>query len=139
MKYLKEKGMEAGHYFKGIKMHLYENKSKILAQNSSKELPLKLVIQKILEKIKEIAIKEISKNRPYLAYETQKIKWVLTVPAIWDEHQKSIMMESCIGSGLINRNAGKSLFFALDPELLLYIALSIKKLIENILKRENII
>ena len=47
-------------------MELYENKSTITAKNSGKELPLKLVIQKVLEKIKEIAIKEISKNRPYL-------------------------------------------------------------------------
>ena len=47
-------------------MHLYENKNYILANNSGKELPLKLVIQRVLEKLKELAIKEISKNRPYL-------------------------------------------------------------------------
>ena len=116
VQYLKEKGMETNHYFKGIKMHLYENKSTIIAQNSGKELPLKLVIQKVLENIKELAIKEISKSRPKLAKETNKIKWVVTVPAIWDEHQKSIMMESCIGAGLITRNTDKSLFFALEPE-----------------------
>ena len=115
-KYLKEKGLETGHYFKAIKMELYENKSTIIAKNSGKELPLKLVIQKVLETIKDIAIKEISKNRPYLEKEQEKIKWVVTVPAIWDEHQKSIMMESCIGAGLINKNTDKSLFFALEPE-----------------------
>jgi hypothetical protein len=116
VKFLKEKGLNTGHYFKGIKMELYENKSTIIAKNSGKELPLKLVIQKVLEKIKEIAIKEISKNRPYLNNQQEKIKWVVTVPAIWDEHQKSIMMESCIGAGLINDKTDKSLFFALEPE-----------------------
>ena len=116
VKFLKEKGLNTGHYFKGIKMELYENKSTIIAKNSGKELPLKLVIQKVLEKIKEIAIKEISKNRPYLNNQPEKIKWVVTVPAIWDEHQKSIMMEACIGAGLINDNTDKSLFFALEPE-----------------------
>ena len=116
VKFLKEKGLDTGHYFKGIKMHLYENKSMIMAQNSGKELPLKLVIQKVLETIKEIAIKEISKNRPHLEKETEKIKWVVTVPAIWNEHQKSIMMESCVGAGLLNENTDKSLFFALEPE-----------------------
>ena len=116
IKFLKEKGLEVGNYFKGIKMHLYENKSTIIAQNSGKELPLQLVIQKVLEKIKELAIKEISKNRPYLEKETEKIKWVVTVPAIWNEHQKSIMMKSCIEAGLINKNTDKSLFFALEPE-----------------------
>ena len=115
-KFLKEKGLQIGHYFKGIKMLLYENKSIIIAQNSGKELPLKLVIQKILEKIKELAIKEIKKNRPHLEKETEKIKWVVTVPAIWDEHQKNIMMESCIGAGLVNQNTDRSLFFALEPE-----------------------
>ena len=116
VKFLKEKGLEIGHYFKDIKMLLYENKNTIVAKNSGKELPLKLVIQKILEKIKELAIKEIAKNRPYLEKETEKIKWVVTVPAIWNEHQKSIMMESCIGAGLVNQNTDRSLFFALEPE-----------------------
>ena len=116
VKFLKEKGMEMGHYFKGIKMHLYENKNTIMANNTGKELPLKLVIQRVLEKLKEIAIKEISKNRPKLAQETEKIKWVVTVPAIWDEHQKSIMMEACKDAGLMNQYTDKSLFFALEPE-----------------------
>ena len=116
VKFLEEKGMETGHYFKGIKMLLYENKSTIIAKNSGKELPLKLVIQKVLEKVKEIAIKEISKNRPCLMKETEKIRWVVTVPAIWDEHQKSIMMESCFGAGLVNQSTDRSLFFALEPE-----------------------
>ena len=116
VKYLNENGLETNHYFKNIKMHLYENKDRIIAQNSGKELPLKLVIQKILEIIKKKAIEEISKQRNYLLNETEKIKWVVTVPAIWDEHQKSIMMESCIGAGLIKKNADKSLFFALEPE-----------------------
>ena len=116
VKFLKEKGLETGHYFKDIKMHLYEKKSTIIANNSGKELPLKLVIQKVLETIKDIAIKEIAKNRPHLEKETEKIKWVVTVPAIWDEQQKSVMMESCEGAGLINDNTDKSLFFALEPE-----------------------
>jgi len=116
VKFLKEKGLETGHYFKGIKMLLYENKETIKASNSGKEFPLKLVIQKVLEEIKKIAIKEISKNRPYLTQQTQKIKWVVTVPAIWNEHQKSIMMESCVAAGLVNDNTDKSLFFALEPE-----------------------
>ena len=114
--YLKEKGLETNHYFKDIKMQLYENKKTIKAKNTGKEFPLKLVIQKVLEKIKELAIKEISKSRPRLGRETDKIKWVVTVPAIWNESQKSIMMESCIGAGLISRNTDKSLFFALEPE-----------------------
>ena len=114
VQYLSEKGFETNHYFKGIKMNLYENNNFITAQNSDKTLPLKLVIQKVLEKVKELAIKEISKLRPKL--QEHKIKWVVTVPAIWDEYKKNIMMESCIGAGLINTDTDKSLFFALEPE-----------------------
>ena len=116
IKFLKEKGLETGHYFKGIKMKLYENNKTITSIKSGKELPLELVIQKILETIKEIALKEISKNRSYLEKQTEKIKWVVTVPAIWNEHQKSVMMDSCIAAGLVNNNTDKSLFFALEPE-----------------------
>ena len=112
--HLKEKGLEAGHYFKGIKMNLYENKDIIEANNSGKKVPLKIVIQKVLEEIKKLAIKQISQNRP--GFNDKKIKWVVTVPAIWDDRQKSIMMESCVMAGLVDQNTDKSLFFALEPE-----------------------
>ena len=114
VKYLKEKGLEAGHYFKEIKMKLYEKKKFIKSKNTDKELPLKLIIQKVLEAIKKLVIEEIRKNRPDLKEE--KIKWVVTVPAIWTEYEKNVMMESCIDAGLINENTDKSLFFALEPE-----------------------
>ena len=134
-KYLKEKGLESGHYFKDIKMELYENKENIKAKNSEKVLPLITVIQKIIESIKYIAIKEISENRQYLAEKTERIKWVVTVPAIWDEHQKSVMMESCINAGLIDNNTDKSLFFALEPEAAsLYCSIN-KEIDRNYLKK----
>ena len=38
------------------------------------ELSVKLVLQKVLEKFKELTIIEITKNRPYLERETEKIK-----------------------------------------------------------------
>ena len=79
--YLKKKGFEAGYYFKEIKMNLYEKKKEIQAKNSNKILPLTLVIQRVLEKLKELAIAEIRKNRPN---EENNIKYVVTVPAIWE-------------------------------------------------------
>ena len=39
-RYLIEKGLKIGHYFKDIKIQLYENKSIIEAKNSGKKLPL---------------------------------------------------------------------------------------------------
>ena len=66
-----------------------------------------------MEKFKELTIIEIINNTPHLERETEKIRCVVTVPAIWDEHQKNIMMESCIGAGLVNENINQSLFFKL--------------------------
>ncbi len=86
--YLKEKGINTGHYFKDIKMHLYENKSSIKSQNSDKEIPLKIVIQRIFWKIKEIFVKEISIYRPYLLRQTDKIKWVITDLQYWKKIKK---------------------------------------------------
>ena len=112
--YLKEKGMNVGNYFKEIKMHLYSKKNEIESSNSKIKLPLTLVIQKVLEKLKELAVIELKKLRKNIS--ESNIKWVVTVPAIWEDFQKGIMMEASIKAGLINENTDKSLFFALEPE-----------------------
>ena len=83
IRHLIQKGPNCGNYFNDIKMNLYENKSSIKSQNSDKEIPLKIVIQRIFWKIKEIFVKEISIYRPYLLRQTDKIKWVITDLQYW--------------------------------------------------------
>ena len=113
-KFMKKRRDNQIHYFKNIKMNLYEKNKSIISDNSNLILPLELVIQKFLEKIKFEAIKHIKEMRPYI---TEKdIKWVVTVPAIWEEGAKAIMMEACIKANIVNKNTDKSLFFALEPE-----------------------
>ena len=112
--YLKEKGLNSGNYFKGIKMNLYSKFKYIKAQNNGKSFELAKVIEKCLEKIKNLAIEELRKLRNNI--NESNIKWVVTVPAIWENFQKNIMMDACVNSGLIDRNEDKSLFFALEPE-----------------------
>ena len=90
IKYLKEKGLENFHYFKEIKMKLYEKEKIITSKNTNKELDLELVIQKVLEKIKQLAIEDIGKKRPYLKEQKEKFKWVVTVPAIWTNIKKML-------------------------------------------------
>ena len=115
--YRKTNGFKKDYlYFKGIKMKLYKNQKEIKAQNTDFSLELEFVIRKVLETIKKYAIEEISNCRPNLGKELEKIKWVVTVPAIWEESQKNLMMESCKNAGLIDKNTDKSLFFALEPE-----------------------
>ena len=131
LEYLKIKGGKAGNYFKDIKMNLYEKKKQIKANNSEKVLPLALVIQRVLEKLKELAIAEIKKIRPN---SINNIKYVVTVPAIWEEFQKDIMMKACIKAGLIKEEDDKSLFFALEPEAASYYCLKNKSIDQNLMK-----
>ena len=112
--YLKEKGLNAGHYFKEIKMHLYRKEKLIKSSNSNKTLPIIEVIQKILEKLKDLCIDQLTKS--WNDIQETNIKWVVTVPAIWGDFEKDIMIKACEDTGLIGDNVDKSLFFALEPE-----------------------
>jgi len=134
IEYMKKKGTKAGHYFKEIKMNLYEKKTEIQAKNSEKILPLELVIQRVLERIRDLSIADIKKLRPFVQ---DNIKYVVTVPAIWEEFQKNIMMEACIKAGLIKEEDDKSLFFALEPEAASYYCLNNKNIDQNLLKKGN--
>ena len=71
--------------------------------------PLVLVIQRVLEKLKKLAIAEIKKIPPI---SQNIIIYVVTVPSIWEEFQKDIMMKACIKAGFIKEEDDKSLFFA---------------------------
>ena len=90
IQYLKEKGLKAGHCFKGIKMNLYMKNEKIKSKNSNKELPFKLVISKVLETIKEMALKEIELKRPFLKENKDKIKWIVTYQ-LYSQNMKKIL------------------------------------------------
>ena len=114
-------------------MNLYKRKTGIQAKNSGKILPLGLVIQRVLEKLKELAIDEIKKRRPAI----QNIKYVVTIPAIWEEFQKTIMMEASINAGLIRKEDDKSLFFVLEPEAISYYCLKYKGIDQNLIKEGN--
>jgi len=112
--YLRRKGLNSGHYFKGIKMKLYEKKTTITSINTNKKLPLVLVIEKVLETLINLCVDKL--NQSWNFFEESNIKWVVTVPAIWGDFEKGIMMEACINLGLIDEDDDKSLFFALEPE-----------------------
>lgn len=101
-------------YFRRIKMNLYNNQFNIKPENNPQSYPLVQIITKVLEYVKKVAISKIHENRDYITEE--KIKWVVTVPAIWNEKQKGIMIEACEKAKLFNQNTNRSNFFALEPE-----------------------
>ena len=82
--------------------------------NNSKEYPLEDIISKILEYIKENSFKYIQDSHPKITFE--QIKYVVTVPAIWDLSMKGIMIKACEKAGLLNQKTDILNFFALEPE-----------------------
>lgn len=114
-KYIKDNQLIEGElFFQRIKMSLYGNQTTIKPQNQSKEYPLKDIIAKLLGYVKKEAITKIKENRPTI--NENKIKWVVTVPAIWNEKQKGIMIKASEEAGLFNQFTERLKFFALEPE-----------------------
>ena len=104
------------YHFTDIKMKLYDNVTEIKASNNNIKLDIELVIEKILVYIKEKAIKEIQARRPNI--EPSEILWKLTVPAIWRNKSKEIMINASKKAGIIDETIGDEelLFLALEPE-----------------------
>ena len=102
-------------YFKDIKMNLYKKQYYIKSTND-KEVDIEKVIAKILEKISKEATAHIESNFPG-KIDKNKIKWVVTIPAIWEEKSKQIMINASKKAGLINENTDLSLFLALESEV----------------------
>ena len=101
-------------YFKEIKMNLYKNNYLIKSTNGN-EIDIEIIITKMLQKISENAISQIKRADKSITKED--IKWIVTIPAIWEEKSKNIMIKSSINAGLIDENTDKSLFLALEPEV----------------------
>lgn len=113
------------HFYERIKMNLYSEKYTIKSINSQKEIKIVDLIYIILDYIKKKAIESIiSSSRGFedeykYNEENENIRWVLTIPAIWKDKNKNIMMEAATKAGLVSDNQ-KNLFFALEPEAASY-------------------
>ena len=102
-------------YFKRIKMYIYKNETYIKPENNSKSFPLVDIITKIFLYIKEEAIKTIKFQKPNIT--ENQIKWVVTVPSIWNYTQKGIMISASEKAGFLDQNTDKTNFLALEPEV----------------------
>ena len=104
------------YHFTDIKMRLYKNERKIRANNDNSNHDLQQVISLILLKVKEQAIKKINEKRT-IKIKDCDIEWKLTVPAIWREKSKEIMINAAKNARIFNEKSDdKSLFLALEPE-----------------------
>ena len=96
-------------------MNLYKNNDKIKSTNGS-EIDIELIISFILTKISNEAIDQIKRTNGK-KFKKNEIRWVVTIPAIWEEKSKQIMINASRNAGLINENTDLTLFLALEPEV----------------------
>ncbi|XP_048778297.2 heat shock 70 kDa protein 12A-like [Ostrea edulis] len=108
--------MEEWHFFKHFKMILHneENLSSetMLKDSRGYEMPAKLVFTHCIRFMKEDLLKMVKKKKLEAAYTVNDIRWVLTVPAIWEEPAKKFMREAAEDAGI----KGDNLLLALEPE-----------------------
>lgn len=64
-----------------------------------RELPLMKVISLSLKYISEKALEKLSEQVGKIV--TTKIRWVLTVPALWSEEHKHFMRKAAVEAGII--------------------------------------
>jgi len=114
-------GIKKSLHFSNIKMYLYQDREFIPASYSHDIYPLNIVISKFLEKMRDEAINELKMKK--IIFQKfhreeiiEKIKWILTVPAIWSDKSKNCMLEAAKLAKLIKEGDDPSNFFALEPE-----------------------
>ena len=80
----------------------------------SRQLPLMLVISQSLKFIAEKAIEKLQEQVGKVV--KTKIRWVLTVPALWSEEHKHFMRRAAVEAGIIEDLSSSNLLLCLEPE-----------------------
>jgi molecular chaperone DnaK (HSP70) len=80
-----------------------------------REMPLMTVIS---ESLKFIAGKAVAKLEEQIGkvMTLKKIRWVLTVPALWGEEHKLFMKKAAVEAGIIEHSSSTNLLLCLEPE-----------------------
>ena len=79
-----------------------------------RELPLMKVISESLRYIGDKALEKLSEQVGKVV--KTKIRWVLTVPALWSEEHKFFMRKAATEAGLIEEANSSNLLLCLEPE-----------------------
>jgi len=104
---------ETGLLFQTYKMHLLHMHTNAIALDG-REMPLTTVIS---ETLRYIADKAMAKLKEQIGKVVKsKIKWVMTVPALWSEEHKQFMRKACVDAGIVEQADSASLLLCLEPE-----------------------
>lgn len=80
-----------------------------------KEMPLMTVIAESLRFISNRALAKLEEQIGK-GVKKEKIRWVLTVPALWSEEHKLFMRKAAVEAGIIDQSNSPSLLLCLEPE-----------------------
>ncbi|CAD8162704.1 unnamed protein product [Paramecium octaurelia] len=104
---------DSAYLFQNYKMHLYHmhNNARSL---DNRELPLMLLIKETLKYISNKAISKLKEQVGKVI--STKIRWVLTVPALWSEEHKQFMRKAAVEAGIVENLNSPNLLLCLEPE-----------------------
>ena len=81
-----------------------------------REMPLMKVISETLKYIAEKAIEKLKDQLGEEIVKKEKIRWVLTVPALWSEKMKMFMRKAAVQAGIVKNWNSDKLWLCLEPE-----------------------
>ncbi|OMJ71901.1 hypothetical protein SteCoe_29784 [Stentor coeruleus] len=99
--------------FQTYKIHLLHLHTSAVSVDG-RELPLMKVISGTLKYISEKAIQKLTEQIGKVL--KTKIKWVLTVPALWNEEHKQFMRKACVEANIVDGLNAPNLLLCLEPE-----------------------
>jgi molecular chaperone DnaK (HSP70) len=100
--------------FQNYKISLYHMQSEANSMDG-RSMPLMTVISETLKYIAKCALNKLSEQVGETLHE-EKIRWVLTVPALWNEEHKLFMRKAAVKAGIIQDENSFNLLLCLEPE-----------------------
>lgn len=79
-----------------------------------REMPLLAVVEHTLRFISQQALKKLREQVGKVV--PAKIRWVLTVPALWSEEHKLFMRKAAVQAEIIDHPNSQNLLLCLEPE-----------------------
>eukprot|EP00826_Nyctotherus_ovalis_P021278 TRINITY_DN1683_c0_g1_i2.p1 TRINITY_DN1683_c0_g1~~TRINITY_DN1683_c0_g1_i2.p1 ORF type:complete len:255 (+),score=75.23 TRINITY_DN1683_c0_g1_i2:230-994(+) len=104
---------ETGLLFQSYKMHLLRMDKNAIAADG-RELSLMTVISQTLKYIADKALAKLTEQIGKVV--PTKIRWLLTVPALWNEEHKQFMRKAALEAGIIDDVNSPQLILCLEPE-----------------------
>ena len=100
--------------FESYKMALFHMQSEVNSIDG-RTMPLMKVISESLRFIAESALKKLSEMIGK-TMKKDRIRWILTVPALWNEEHKLFMQKAAVKAGIVEDVNSQKLLLCLEPE-----------------------